>query len=627
MKFAFDIGFSSIGYAIDKNYKKFENDLPVWAGVWLFDNNNYKSELNAIKREKRRKKRKKERLKQVRKLLGIKLNNEFKNKISNIWNYIKNSNSLTKDEFYAILYHFAKNRGYINMSKLQNNNDDGIIKNALKELDKFEGKNIFEKLLNYSNYLINIAIKNLKEKFNVKEEKAKEFLEKYMPYRNKNINKLIKKINETFNINVKNSKEIFEKEISYYFIMRNEDIVKAIVDINNTFRFLDEKTINEYVKILTDKGKSQSLENKIGWCDSGEKYKRSGKHTYDMEKFRVIELWKKLVYIDKDNQEFFLKKCLAFEEFYERIINLKKEEITRTDMKKILKDLNVKDFKQTNKKFLYLKAHILYNELENKDILNDENIRDEVEYILLFYPDINQRKEKLQNYFNEIDLERIVNFDIGKPSFLSNKVCRNIFPLLMEKDITEILNEYRAKNFNFLNRSYLDFKKWKKNTQYNNPYLENIVKNFIKLFNHLVQNFGTPDEIIIESARDFAISEKEKKEKDKNLNKQRENERINQIIKDFLDKTFKTKPKNYGGLIKRLKLFLQQNKNLKKLEENSIAYCPITGEIITIEDALDETKTNIDHIIPQSVIVDNSLNNTVLISAKINQKEKQNMTP
>ena len=630
LTFAFDIGFSSIGYAVNKQYKKFENDLPVWAGVWLFDNDNYKSELNAIKREKRRKKRKKERLKQVRKLLGIKLNEDFKNHTKNVWKYIKKSKQdLTKDEFNAILYHFAKNRGYIDMRKAQTekNKDDGVIKSALNTLNAIKGNNIFEKLLNYRNELIEKAVKNLKEKFNINENEAKEFLEYYMPYRNKNITGLIKKINETFNLNIKEAKELFENEMSYYFIMSNKDIADAITDINSHYNFLDEKTLEEYIKLLTDKGESQSLEDKIGWCDSGEKYKRSGKHTYDMEKFRIIELWKKLVCINKEGNEFFVKECMTFEEFYERIIKHGKNEITRTDLKKILKDLKVKDFKQTNKKFLYLNAHCLYKSLNDKKILEDENFRDEVEYTLLFYPDIAQREKQLKDYFDEDDLGKIVNHDIGKPSFLSNKVCRTILSELIEKDITDILNEYKAKNLKFLNRNYLNFKEWKKNTQYNNPYLENTVKNFIRLFNQLVQNFGTPDEIIIESARDFAISEKEKKEKDKHLKIQLENEKINKMIKDFLDNRFSTKPKNYGKLIKRLKLFLEQNKELKELKDNSISYCPITGEIITVEDALDGNKTNIDHIIPQSVIVDNSLNNTILISSRVNQKEKGDLTP
>jgi CRISPR subtype II RNA-guided endonuclease Cas9/Csn1 len=629
MKFAFDIGFSSIGYAANSNYKKFKNDLPVWAGVWLFDNENYKSKLNAIKREKRRKRKRKEKLKKVRKLLGITLDEEFKNLTKDVWTHIRKSKqSLTRDEFNAILYHFAKNRGYIDMRKIKTDDkDDGVIKTALKTLSEVKGENIFEKLLGYRDELIEKAVKNLNEKFNINEKKSKEFLEYYMPYRNKEITGLIKKINEKFKINVKNAKELFENEMNYYFIMQNKDIADAIININSRYNFLDEKILKEYIALLTDKGNSQSLEDKIGWCESGELYKRSGKHTYDMEKFRVIELWKKLVCIDKENNEFFVKECMTFEEFYKRILEHSNSEITRSDLKKILKDLKIKDFKQTNKKFLYLNAHCLYSSLSDKRILNDEEFRDEVEYTLLFHSDTAQREEKLKNHFNKDDLEKIINHDTGKPSFLSNKVCRAILPQLMEKDITDVLNEYKAKNLKFLNRNYLSFKEWKKNTQYNNPYLENIVKNFIKLFNHLVQNFGSPDEIIIESARDFAISEKEKKEKDKKLQTQMENEKNNRMIKDFLDNRFSTKPKDYGKLVKRLKLFLEQNKDLKVLKDNSISYCPITGEFITIEDALDGNKTNIDHIIPQSVIVDNSYNNTILISSRVNQKEKIDLTP
>jgi CRISPR/Cas system Type II protein with McrA/HNH and RuvC-like nuclease domain len=640
MRFAFDLGFSSIGYAVDKKYTKIENNLPVWAGVWLFDNENNKSELNEIKRNKRTTTHKKNRLRQVRKLLNIKLNNEFINKTKNIWKYIKNSKKepLSKEEFKVILYHFAKQRGYIDMKKIFTNSNDnkenGVIKEAISNLQAKQGNNIFEKLLSYRDELIAIAMDNLVNKFNVDKQEAKEFLECYMPYRNNTLQKsFLNKVNETFKLEIKNVSDLFGAELSYFFILPNKEIANAIKDIyqfqkekfNN--KLLNEDVINEYIEIITYKGKTQSLEDKIGWCESGEKYKRSSKNTLDNEKFRIMDLWKNLICITKDNKEFFVKECLTFEEFYQRVVNTNKDKITRAEMKKILKDLKIKDFKQTNKIFLHLKAHCFYNELENKKVLEDEIFRDKVEYTLSFYSDNNNRKEKLKEHFNENDLKKIIEYDIGKPTNYSNIVIRDIIKLLEEKELTDIINEYKAKNFKFLNRSYLDFKEWKRNSQYNNPYLENIVKNFIKLFNHLVQNFGTPDEIVIESTRDFSISEREIKEKDNQLRKQKQNEETNNMIREFLDKKFTTKPKNYGSLIRKLKLFLEQNKELKKLKDNSVAFCPITGEIITIEDALDETKTNIDHIIPQSVMINNSLNNTMLISAKINQKEKQDMTP
>ena len=64
--------------------------------------------------------------------------------------------------------------------------------------------------------------------------------------------------------------------------------------------------------------------------------------------------------------------------------------------------LTIKDFKQTNKKFLYLNAHCLYSSLSDKRILNDEEFRDEVEYILLFYSDTAQREEKLKNHLSSL---------------------------------------------------------------------------------------------------------------------------------------------------------------------------------------------------------------------------------
>lgn len=52
-----------------------------------------------------------------------------------------------------------------------------------------------------------------------------------------------------------------------------------------------------------------------------------------------------------------------------------------------------------------------------------------------------------------------------------------------------------------------------------------------------------------------------------------------------------------------------------------------TGDIIDINDVLSSNKYDIDHIIPQSVIKDDSLDNTVLVERKFNQNIKRDIYP
>ncbi len=52
-----------------------------------------------------------------------------------------------------------------------------------------------------------------------------------------------------------------------------------------------------------------------------------------------------------------------------------------------------------------------------------------------------------------------------------------------------------------------------------------------------------------------------------------------------------------------------------------------TGLPIDINEVLDSTKYDLDHIIPQSLLKDDSLDNLVLVNRKINQKEKGNQYP
>ena len=52
-----------------------------------------------------------------------------------------------------------------------------------------------------------------------------------------------------------------------------------------------------------------------------------------------------------------------------------------------------------------------------------------------------------------------------------------------------------------------------------------------------------------------------------------------------------------------------------------------TGEKISLDDLLKHDNYDIDHIIPQSLIKDDSLDNLVLVSKNINQKVKGDSYP
>lgn len=87
------------------------------------------------------------------------------------------------------------------------------------------------------------------------------------------------------------------------------------------------------------------------------------------------------------------------------------------------------------------------------------------------------------------------------------------------------------------------------------------------------------------------------------------------------------------NLMKEDKLFLELNEKLKKFDPNAFqsdkyylyfsqfGRCMYSGESINLEELYDNEKYDIDHIIPQSLLKDDSLSNRVLVKQELNRKK------
>lgn len=146
----------------------------------------------------------------------------------------------------------------------------------------------------------------------------------------------------------------------------------------------------------------------------------------------------------------------------------------------------------------------------------------------------------------------------------------------------------------------------------NNPVVYRAINETRKIVNNIIDRYGTPECINIEVARDMNKGyETRMKEKRENENRNKENEKCIKEIKEILQTDIVS-----AKVLQKYKLYREQH-----------GKSPYSGKDLgTIEQVLDDVndhKYEIDHIIPDSLILDNSLNNKVLVFGSENQQKKQ----
>ena len=135
-----------------------------------------------------------------------------------------------------------------------------------------------------------------------------------------------------------------------------------------------------------------------------------------------------------------------------------------------------------------------------------------------------------------------------------------------------------------------------------------------RLFNAIVERHGKPDEVVVELARDLKQSrlDRERELKTNRDNRER-NERLTEIARSALGGAEPTPHQ-----MRKLRLWDEQGKLNERV-------CPFTGETLSIGRVLSD-ETEIEHIIPFSRSLDDSMANTVL-SMRAANREKGRKTP
>lgn len=144
-----------------------------------------------------------------------------------------------------------------------------------------------------------------------------------------------------------------------------------------------------------------------------------------------------------------------------------------------------------------------------------------------------------------------------------------------------------------------------------NPYVNRALAQTRKLVNALIREYGMPAVIRIELAREVGQSAERRIEM---TNQIEENRKANDKRKKDYQSLF---GKEIGGKKELIKFRLWQEQKGR---------CAYSGNTISVEDFLDSSKTQVDHILPLSRSFDDSLGNKVICLTAENQN-KGNQTP
>ena len=134
-----------------------------------------------------------------------------------------------------------------------------------------------------------------------------------------------------------------------------------------------------------------------------------------------------------------------------------------------------------------------------------------------------------------------------------------------------------------------------------------------QLFNAIVDQYGKPNQVVVELARDLKQS---REDRERDLEQNRRNLERNERLKQLAATVGVDNPSSH--LMRKLRLWDEQGPLDARV-------CPFTGTTLSIQRVLSE-ETEIEHILPYSRSLDDSMANTVLSMRSAN-REKGQKTP
>lgn len=272
--------------------------------------------------------------------------------------------------------------------------------------------------------------------------------------------------------------------------------------------------------------------------------------------------------------------------------------------------------------------------LEEKEGLQVDAILEREPFYQLWHTiysikDLNECKNALIKRFDfNLDIaDKLSRIDFNKQAFgnKSNKAMRKILPYLIQgynySDACSFAGYNHSKNLTNVEKEdniLLDKLELLPKNSLRQPVVEKIINQMINVVNSIINEYGKPDEIRIELARELKQSKDEREDTDKQNGF---NKKVNDLVITKLVELGLPSTKRY---IQKYKfIFPTRDKNWKEAQiVNQCIYC---GASFNITEALNGDDFDVDHIVPKSLLFDDSQTNKVLVHRSCNAA-KTNLT-
>lgn len=243
--------------------------------------------------------------------------------------------------------------------------------------------------------------------------------------------------------------------------------------------------------------------------------------------------------------------------------------------------------------------HLLYSYTGDNSATGDERLKERI-------ADICGLDKEYASAFASIALQD----DYGS---LSAKAMRKILPFMMDGNEYSVACEYAGYRHSkrSLTKEELDNKPLVntipllKRNSLRNPVVEKILNQMINVVNTVSETYGKPDEIRIEMARELKKSAKEREQMTKDIN---DAKKKNDEYKQVLQSEFGITNPSRNDVI-RYRLY-------KELEQNG--FKTIYTQTYIPKDKLFSKEFDIEHIIPQARLFDDSMSNKTIEARQAN---------
>ena len=627
-----DIGIGSVGYAVISRTNNLDARIED-IGVRLFDsgenirqkasNAQERRGYRSTRRLLRRRKHRKERIKKF--FLKIKLMNEMQLKAWQEQNGNQNvlqtrikglNEKLTPEEILDCIIHICNRRGYREFY-----GDDSKKDNADKdELQKIEGG-----LANFDEIYQSGGYKSVAEMLiNAPVFKTETSFADYRNHKNAKRYILIKR-----EFVKKELEDILNKQSEYYPQLTANNIRIICDDMVFAQRDFETGPGNEDDKTRRFMGFIDS----IGQCMYYKDEKRAYRSTVIADIYALVNCLSQLSFVNTETGEILLPENVAKEIIDTALVNAS---ITENDIKNILKqnklemrkpgklEVTVPDTIRTLKtlKAVLTNAGYKYEELikENQfDINNPSKLH---QLCLLLSENITPARRiralKAKGWNEKLQKE-VIRKKFGGTASVCEKYMIEAIEAFKRG---ETYGNFQARMLKERENALPDIEKQKYLAPFDKKVDEELVKNIVvfkavnetrKILNELIRRYGSPEYINIEVADDLGRSFKERAKiiKRINDNKKEKDKIANKLIELGLRKEGEVKPFD----IERYRLWEEQ--------EGKDLY---TGDVIPVEKILSGIY-DVDHIVPFSLILDDTLQNKALVNLGVNRQQKGQQVP